>query len=248
MFPTNGQLTDSSRPGKTLPSLVSIIVRLALSGVIIACIYLTASGYYSHYYLVAAKRGEKSMAQYEQLLQRAVSQDPTNGKARMELARLRFAQKRYDLARSEQQSAMLSYQPLQAFEHLGSITQKAAESAPTEDRARLQAEAKKEFEMAERVRPGNVVALENLMLMAYRSGDDVRLDELSREVKRAQSENVNADYVSALAAERAENYSVAYGKYQRLAGMHALPKGTIFTTSTIALRIAKLRPKLEHLM
>jgi lipopolysaccharide biosynthesis regulator YciM len=224
---------------------VALIIRLILIPCMFVGLYFSAHGYYSGYYLVAATQGEKSLAEYERLLRRAIEHDATNGRARMEIARLLYAQKKFEAARSEELLAMESFRPLSAYELLGITEEKLGESAAGEGKAAHLANAKRLFEKAERVRPGNTSALERLMLMAFKSGNDAELEVLARQVTRSQADNVNATYVTAVAAERAGNLRAAYGRYQRITSLRELPKGTIFTTATVSQLLTDIRNRME---
>ncbi|MGI8906578.1 MAG: tetratricopeptide repeat protein [Candidatus Sumerlaeaceae bacterium] len=197
-------------------------------------------GYYSRYYLVAAQRGEKSVAEYERLLRTAVAYDPSMGRANTELAALLLAQKQYEAARERQQIAIRTYRPVRAFEQLGAVHEKLAEADGVTRKNELE-KARALYEKAERVQPGNVRALEHLMIMAYRASDDVRLEQLASQVVRSQADNVNSIYLRALAAERSGNQRAAYGLYQRIAAMRDLPKGTLATSATVEQRLRQIR-------
>jgi cytochrome c-type biogenesis protein CcmH/NrfG len=221
-------------------SIAGLLLRLFLVIALGVLLIVAARGYYSNYYLVAARMGEKSLASYEALLRRAIEHDKTNGRAATDLAVFLAAQRRYEEAERVQSSALKTYRPVGGFELLGRTEEKLAEVASTESRTMHAARSRELYEKAARVRPGNVSALEHLMVFAYRDNDYDKMDALATEVSRADIGNLNAIYLRALAAERRQNRRAAYGLYQQLVGAPSLPPGTFFTTATVEQRLRQL--------
>lgn len=225
------------------PSIFSpaiLLGRLALCAGLLLLAWFAVRGYLSQYYFVAAKRGEKSLTEYERLLRLSLQNNPANGRTGMELASLLASQKQLDAAKQLQTSSMKTYRTLSTFEQAGSVEEKLAESATGEQRQQLLDSARQLYEKAERISPGNVSALEHLMVLAYRNGDDDALEDYAARLGHAQALNINGIYLRALAAERKHDTVTAIGLYQRVAAVAEPLAGSIFTTSTVAQRLRQL--------
>ena len=197
-------------------------------------------GYYSQYYLIAAQRGEKSLSQYEQYLRASTAYDSSHGRALMQLALYMASIGQLPQAEELQGKGMQSFRTVSAFEQAGVLQEKLGEVSTPAAAEHLKA-ARTLYEKAERVRPANVVALEHLMLMAYRGGDDQNVATFAEQLVRAQADNLNGIYLKALVAEKNKNFRAAYGLYQQIADLHDLPKGSLFDNNTIEKRLRAMQ-------
>jgi tetratricopeptide (TPR) repeat protein len=233
-------LRESGTPQQSIISPAIILGRLALCAGLLLLTWFAVRGYLSQYYFVAAKRGEKSLTEYERLLRLSLQNNPTNGRTGMELASLLASQKQFEAAKQLQAMSMKTYRTLSTFEQAGSVQEKLAESTTGEPRRQLIDSARQLYEKAERISPGNVSALEHLMVLAYKNQDDDALEDYSARLGHAQALNINGIYLRALAAERKHDTVTAIGLYQRVAAVTEPPAGSIFTTSTVAQRLRQL--------
>jgi hypothetical protein len=225
----------------SLISTAAIASRLLALAAGVGLLWFASRGYYSQYELVSARLGEKSLTQYENLLNQSLDYDPSNGRASAERAAYLTAQKKYDTALVAQAQSMQSYRTLTSYEQLGRIEERLAEQATTETKQTHSRRAREYFEKAERVRPGNITALEHLMVLAYRSGENDVAESYASELARLDMDNPNAIYVRALIADRNRNFRAAYGLYQRIASLREVPKGAFFTPAVVQERLNQLR-------
>lgn len=213
---------------------------------LLACLVLAWFGglsYGSQYYLVAAKRGQKSAQEYERLLLKSIELDPHAARPRIDLAALYTAQRRLEPALGHQLSAMRSYRPVTAFEQLGLIierTRQAGLPLPKASHVRLDPQAL--YEKANRVQPGNVNALVRMMVRAYRAGDYTGVEGYAKLLERVDLDNPNIPYVLALSADRQGNHRAAYGFYQRVSSAPFDAEEALYSLDEVQRRMVELRP------
>jgi tetratricopeptide (TPR) repeat protein len=205
-------------------------------------IYLlfAARGYKSQYDYVAAGRGDKSLAQYEQLLRASLDANPANGRTSMQLAAFLASQKKYEAAAQLQRSGMLTYRTVSSFEQSGSVQEKLGDAAAADVRQKFYFAARELYEKAERVHPGNVSALEHLLALSYKAGDDKLLDEYASKLSQAQANNLNGVYLRALSAERRGDYVTAVSLLQRISAAGEPTNNALYTPAGVTERLRQL--------
>lgn len=230
----------AGQSANTSPALLQMLIGVCVCAGLLVFTWYAASLFYSQYYFVAAKRGEKSLTSYERLLRLSLQRNPTNGRTSMELASFLASQKQLQAAQEMQATGMRTYRTLTSFEQAGSVHERLADLRSGEERKQLLNSARELYEKAERISPANVSALEHLMVLAYKNGDDSGLEEYSTRLIHAQALNLNGLYLRALAAERKHDKVTAIGLFQRIAAAGEPPAGSLFQTEVITQRLRQL--------
>lgn len=204
--------------------------------------FFALRGYYSNYYLVAASRGDKSVAEYGRLLERSVKYDRDNGRANSMLAAFHLRHNRFPEALRAQQQSMRSYRPVEAFEQLGNIQERVAQTSP--DKRDLLQNASANYLRTVRMNPADVSAIERLMVQAYRRRDKQRLEKLAEDLARIDWENLNGVYLRALLEEAEGNYVRASALLQRLSAAGEPRAGALYRLEEVRRRLRKVQDRI----
>lgn len=204
--------------------------------------FLAVRRYYSDYYHVAATRGDKSVAEYRRLLEKSVKYDPDNGEANSTLAAFLLRHKRFPEALATQQQSMKAFRPVEAFEQLGNIQERLAQSSP--GKTHLLQDASANYLRAVRMNPAHVSAIERLMVQAYRQRDKQRLEKLAEELARIDWENLNGIYLRALLEEAEGNDVSASALLQRVSAAGAPRAGALYKLNEVRDRLRKVQDRI----
>ena len=191
------------------------VMRCAFAAVVVAALLaapVAFSGYYARYHTVAA-RVAPNAHEYDRSLKRALAFDPSFNYANQLMAQYALREGKLGAAREYQAAAMRSFVSVTGLERMGVILSRLGEREG----------ARELLEMAARVQPGNVSALEQLALFAFDENDSDRLQEVTGEILRSDLENLNAHYLRALDAQRTGNPEAALHSLQRVSA--GLAKG-----------------------
>jgi cytochrome c-type biogenesis protein CcmH/NrfG len=237
-------LTDTIvEPGGTRRAASASLVIAARLATLCGCLvitYFVSAGYLSQYNYVAAARGDKSLTEYEQLLRKSLAYNPANGRTSMQLAAYLARQNKLTEAEQLQVAGMRTYRTVSSYEQSGSVQEKLGDGATAEKRAHYYDAARALYEKAERIHPGNVQAIEHLLTLAYKLGDDKLLEEYASRLTRAQPNNLNSVYLRALAAERRGDAVNAVSLLQRISAAGEPAAGALYTSTSIAERLRRL--------
>ena len=184
------------------------VMRCAFAVAVLAALLATPvafSGYYARYHTVAA-RVAPNAHEYDRSLKRALAFDPSFNYANQLMAQYALREGKLGAAREYQAAAMRSFVSVTGLERMGVILSRLGEREA----------ARELLEMAARVQPGNVSALEQLALFAFDENDSDRLQEVTGEILRSDLENLNAHYLRALDAQRTGNPEAALHSLQRV--------------------------------
>lgn len=200
-------------------------------------------GYYANYYLVAAKRGEKSMTDYERLLQRSIAYDKHSGLANAEMAIYRLARRDVSAALNAHERSMVSYRPVHAFEQFGNLQERLAVNQPEARRNELISLATENYAKARRMNPGYIPALERLMVQAYRRGDQDRVEDLASDLARLDWENRNGLYLRALLEEANGSFASASALLQRVVAGGEGTQGALYRLEEVKQRLKDVQAR-----
>lgn len=184
--------------------LMRLLFAGAAVGVLLA-VPVSFKGYFARYHTVAA-RVAPNAHEYDLSLKRALAFDPSFNYANQLMAQYALREGKLGAAREYQTSAMRSFVSVTGLERMGIILSRLGDREG----------AREHLEMAVRVQPGNVSAMEQLALFAFDENDSDRLQELTAEILRSDLENLNAHYLRALDAQRSGNPEAALHSLQRV--------------------------------
>ena len=213
--------------------LILIMFCATLLGIGVRC-------YLSEYYVVAATRGEKSTAEFENFLRTALALNQDNGFANNEQAKVRAQQRKFDEMLVYLNKSMTTLRPLAYYEQLGYAYDNMSVAAKEPEKiryAQLSADAYKKVVLAN---PTDVSSFEALMLNAYRSGNDGELESLARKVRALDRDNKNEIYLRALAAERAQNFATARNLLQMISQDRDSSRRLFFKPEDVKRRLATM--------
>lgn len=182
------------------------IILIVVGLIMIPLWYFAIGSYFARYNFVTAKYGNHSVDEYERRLKQSLEHDPAFGYANLEIAALMIRRAKYGAALEYQEKAMESFRPIDAYHQMAGIQERLGHLDAARDY----------YEMAARMKPGNILAMERLANLAYNAKDAGKLDELSRDIFHADPEDVNALYLLARQAERDRNWEAAYLNYERI--------------------------------
>ncbi len=197
--------------------------------------YFVASTFYGKYFDVMASRGVHTAQVYEERLKRALHFDPTNGYVALKLARVAMKQGADGLALNYQREGMKTFSSVRAFGQLGSIFM----------RKKFDREAAETFERAVRMNPNYIEAWEQLGILALRSGDSEKLQQVTEEIRRRDLKNLNVYYLRARDAERRGDMNAALLNYQIISAEVTrrggkIPERTMFSIDEVRAKIKEL--------
>lgn len=208
-------------------------VALIVSGLFAVAGITSWMVYSSQMSVVRALRGATTTTEHEYRLRRAVSLDSSNGLARLQLARAASVKRQHSEALDLHKEGMKTYRPFSSYEELGRLQERMAAGEPAR-REEFQTMARKTYEDALLLHPGDLSLLKRLAELCLRQGDRDGVMEYTEAILKRSLNDLDAVFFRALDAEAAGEYQRSYRLIQQIAGRSSGAASRYYTTESLA--------------